>query len=182
MSHNFVRFQVFHLLYLLSLMIKSISRLSSSFIKSLMLTKPLLKRSCKPVSLIFISAATSFKYLLSLRTSLLTHALNATGSANFSAAFHSFSVGFSNFTLSPLSLRVYSYVSTPIYFFDFFLPLVYIIAPLCPVVKSFFNHKIKSRAFALLTGINGVVFYNILCTEALFPAAFSRIECIARQL
>lgn len=75
-------------------MIKSISRLSSSFIKSLMLTKPLLKRSCNPVSLIFISAATSFKYLLSLRTSLLTHALNATGSANFSAAFHSFSVGF----------------------------------------------------------------------------------------
>ena len=120
MSHNFVRFQVFHLLYLLSLMIKSISRLSSSFIKSLMLTKPLLKRSCNPVSLIFISAATSFKYLLSLRTSLLTHVLNATGSANFSAAFHSFSVGFSNFTLSPayflfsfLSLRVYSYVSTP---------------------------------------------------------------------
>lgn len=112
-SHNFVRFQVFHLLYLLSLMIKSISRLSSSFIKSLMLTKPLLKRSCNPVSLIFISAATSFKYLLSLRTSLLTHVLNATGSANFSAAFHSFSVGFSNFTLSPLSLRVYSYVSTP---------------------------------------------------------------------
>lgn len=34
----------------------------------------------------------------------------------------------------------------------------------------------------MLTGINGVVFYNILCTEALFPAAFSRIECIARQL
>ena len=83
MSHNFVRFQVFHLLYLLSLMIKSISRLSSSFIKSLMLTKPLLKRSCNPVSLIFISAATSFKYLLSLRTSLLTHVLNATGSAHY---------------------------------------------------------------------------------------------------
>ena len=193
MSHNFVRFQVFHLLYLLSLMIKSISRLSSSFIKSLMLTKPLLKRSCNPVSLIFISAATSFKYLLSLRTSLLTHALNATGSANFSAAFHSFSVGFSNFTLSPAYFlflnsnpffvvdffspfyrlisnhvsALFSYflchfnffIILPLYF-CFSLPLAYIVAPLYPVVKSFFekSQNKKSRANALLTGINGVVF------------------------
>jgi nitrate reductase beta subunit len=72
----------------------------------------------------------------------------------------------------------------PPLFFYFSLPLVYIIAPLRPVVKSFFekSQNKKSRANALLTGINGVVFYNILCTEALFPAAFSRIECIARQL